>query len=90
MTELLLDPAAWASLFGITLIQIALGADNLIIITIIANKLPDAERTKAIRWGLILAMAFRIMLLFAISLILTAATTSLFHIEGNVLPDQPG
>jgi predicted tellurium resistance membrane protein TerC len=86
MTSILFDPAAWASLFGITLIQIALGADNLIIITIIANKLPGAERTKAIRWGLVLAMLFRIMLLFAVSAILTAATTSLFHIDSRVLP----
>ena len=86
MTALLLDPAAWASLFGITLIQIALGADNLIIITIIANKLPGAERTKAIRWGLILAMLFRIGLLFVVSTVLAAATVSLFHIDTRVLP----
>ena len=86
MTALLLDPAAWASLFGITLIQIALGADNLIIITIIANKLPGAERTKAIRWGLILAMLFRIGLLFVVSTVLAAATVSLFHIDHRVLP----
>jgi len=86
MTSLLLDPGAWASLFGITLIQIALGADNLIIITIIANKLPGGERTKAIRWGLILAMAFRIVLLFGVSLILTAATASLFELDTRVLP----
>jgi len=86
MTELLLDPAAWASLFGITLIQIALGADNLIIITIIANKLPAGERPKAIRWGLLLAMLFRIGLLFAVSVILAAATTSLIQIDTRVLP----
>jgi len=84
MTELLLDPAAWASLFGITLIQIALGADNLIIITIIANKLPGSERTKAIRWGLILAMAFRVVLLFGVSLILTAATARLFTLDTSL------
>lgn len=86
MTQLLLDPGAWASLVGITLIQIALGADNLIIITIIANKLPGEERKKAIHWGLILAMAFRIVLLFAVSLILAAATASLFRLDHQVLP----
>jgi predicted tellurium resistance membrane protein TerC len=86
MTSLLFDPAAWVSLFGITLIQIALGADNLIIITIIANKLPAAERAKAIRWGLVLAMAFRIALLFAVSAILTAATATLFHLDTRVVP----
>jgi predicted tellurium resistance membrane protein TerC len=59
MLDLLTNPAVWASLFAITLIQIALGADNLIIITIIANKLPRAERGTAIRIGLVLAMLFR-------------------------------
>lgn len=86
MTSILLDPAAWASLFGITLIQIALGADNLIIITIIASKLPPAERKRAVRWGLVLAMFFRIGLLFAVSVILAAATASLFRIDGRSLP----
>jgi len=84
MTALLTDPGAWASLFGITLIQIALGADNLIIITIIANKLPGKERSKAIRWGLILAMAFRVVLLFGVSLILTWATARLFTLDWGV------
>ena len=86
MTALLTDPGAWMSLFGITLIQIALGADNLIIITIIANKLPGKEREKAIRWGLILAMLFRIMLLFAVSIILAWATAELFTIDNSLLP----
>ena len=43
MLDLLLDPAFWLALFSVTLVQIALGADNLIIITIIANKLPVAH-----------------------------------------------
>ena len=85
MIELLLDPAAWAALFGVTLIQIALGADNLIIITIIANKLPQAERKKAINLGLILAMVFRILLLATVTLVLSYATTSLFHIDTGTI-----
>ncbi len=85
MLELFTDPAVWASLFAITLIQIALGADNLIIITIIANKLPRADRNKAIRLGLILAMAFRILLLAAVSWILAAASAELFHIDTTLL-----
>ena len=48
MIDLLLAPSFWATLFGVTLLQLALGADNLIIITIIANKLPGPERKKAI------------------------------------------
>jgi len=85
MTTLLLDPAAWASLFGITLIQIALGADNLVIITVIANKLPHDRRVSAIRWGLVLAMLFRIVLLFVVSLILAAATASLWLVDTRLL-----
>lgn len=81
MFAVLTDPAVLASLFGITLIQIALGADNLIIITIIANKLPRAERGKAIKLGLILAMAFRIILLALVSLMLSIATASLFQLD---------
>jgi len=75
------DPAVWASLFGITLIQIALGADNLIIITIIANKLPGEERGKAVKVGLILAMVFRIVLLALVSLVLSVATVELFRLD---------
>ena len=67
------SPGFWASLFGVTLIQIALGADNLIIITILANKLPEEKRKKAINLGLIIAMALRIILLFFVSLILKYA-----------------
>ena len=61
MIDLLLDPTIWLSLFSVTLIQIALGADNLIIVTIIANKLPAPQRKKAITLGLVLAMLFRIL-----------------------------
>lgn len=74
MTQLLFDPAFWLSLFSVTLVQVALGADNLIIITIIANKLPAAQQKRAVQVGLILAMLFRILLLGVISWILRFAT----------------
>ena len=67
MLDLLVDPKVWISLFSVTLVQIALGADNLIIITIIANKLPATQRKKAINLGLLLAMVFRILLLLMFS-----------------------
>jgi len=70
----MLDPAFWLALFSVTLVQVALGADNLIIITIIANKLPAPQQKQAIRLGLILAMAFRILLLGVISYVLRYAT----------------
>ena len=86
MIEQLLLPSFWAALFGVTLIQLALGADNLIIITIIANKLPGAERAKAIRVGLVLAMLFRIVLLAMVSWVLTYATTVFWTFDGGPIP----
>ncbi len=76
MLELLTGPQFWIALFSVSLVQIALGADNLIIITIIANKLPAAKRHRAVQIGLILAMLFRILLLFLVSTILRYATTT--------------
>ncbi len=81
MIDLLLDPAFWASLFSVTLIQLALGADNLIIITIIANKLPQDQRARAVQWGLILALLFRIILLGLMSYVLRFATETFFVLD---------
>ncbi len=86
MIDLLLAPLFWATLFGVTLLQLALGADNLIIITIIANKLPGPERKKAIQVGLGLAMLFRIALLAVVSFILTYATAVFWEFDGDVVP----
>jgi len=85
MISLILDPGFWVSLFSVTLVQIALGADNLIIITIIANKLPAHQRKKAINLGLILAMFFRILLLAMVSLILRYATSVFYDFDLNML-----
>ncbi len=84
MIELLIDPAFWVSLFSVTLVQLALGADNLIIITIIANKLPEPGRRKAIRLGLILAMLLRIALLAVLSYVLEYATEVFYSLDGGV------
>ncbi|MCA8922541.1 MAG: TerC family protein [Planctomycetes bacterium] len=83
--EFLIDPSFYAALFGVTLIQLALGADNLIIITILANKLPDERRKKAINLGLLLAMVFRILLLCMVSLILRYANTPFFHFDTELV-----
>ena len=80
MLTFLADPAFWAALFSVTLIQVALGADNLIIITILANKLPDEQRPRAIRLGLILAMVFRLILLAGISYILKLAIAPFWQV----------
>lgn len=82
---LLLEPGFWLALLSVTLVQIALGADNLIIITILAKKLPLDQQKKAVRWGLILAMFFRIALLAVVSWVLRFATASFFEFDATIL-----
>ncbi len=81
----LLDPGFWLSLFSVTLVQIALGADNLVIITILADKLPPRERPRAVYWGLVLAMIFRIILLAMVAWVLRYMTAVFWSFDGTVL-----
>ncbi len=61
------NPAVWMSLLTLTFLEIVLGIDNIIFITIAANKLPKEQQKKATNIGLILAMVMRVALLFGIS-----------------------
>ena len=85
MLDLLLDPGFWIALFSVTLVQIALGADNLIIITILAGKLPPVQQAKAVRWGLILAMLFRLVLLALVSWVLRFADAPFAPFDSGVV-----
>jgi len=80
----LAEPAVWLSLLTLTFLEIVLGIDNIIFITIAANKLPEAERPKATNIGLILAMVMRIILLFGISA-LVAMSATLFSFDTALL-----
>jgi predicted tellurium resistance membrane protein TerC len=66
MIELLADPAAWVALVTLSLLEIVLGIDNIIFISILVGRLPEARREKARIVGLALAMLTRIALLFSI------------------------
>ena len=46
------DPALWAALFALVVMEVVLGIDNLIFISILSNKLPEAQRQKARRLGI--------------------------------------
>ena len=59
----------WMSLLTLTFLEIVLGIDNIIFISISANKLPEEERPKATNIGLLLAMVLRIVLLFGVSVL---------------------
>lgn len=63
----LADPAVLTSLLTLTFLEIILGVDNIIFISIVSNKLPQATQARARNIGLLLAMIFRIILLFTIT-----------------------
>lgn len=65
--EWLLDPQIWVSLLTLTLLEIVLGIDNVIFISILAGKLPKDQQPKARQLGLSLALITRILLLFSIT-----------------------
>lgn len=70
----LADPAIWMSFLTLTFLEIVLGIDNIIFISIAANKLSDEDRPKATNIGMILAMVLRIVLLFGISALVAMST----------------
>jgi len=71
MIEFLTDPAVWASFLTLTVLEIVLGVDNVIFISIAAQRLPPAERRRARFIGLSGALVLRIALLFSISWIIS-------------------
>ncbi len=69
--EILLQPESWIALLTLTFLEIVLGIDNIIFISIVSNKLPEAQQPKARNIGLSLALIFRVGLLLGITWIIT-------------------
>ena len=67
MLELLTDPQAWIALATLTALELVLGIDNVIFISILVDKLPVAQRERARRLGLFMAMFMRVGLLLVLS-----------------------
>ena len=63
MTELLTNPEAWAALLTLTALEIVLGIDNVIFLSVIVSRIPEPQATRARQIGLALALVFRIVLL---------------------------
>jgi predicted tellurium resistance membrane protein TerC len=82
MFEWIADPNAWVSLLTLTILEIVLGVDNIIFISILAGKLPPAQQAKARNIGLMLALVTRIILLSLIFL-LTKLIHPLFSVLGH-------
>lgn len=87
--EELLTSAALTSLFTLTILEIVLGVDNVIFISIIANKLPGKQERKARNVGLTLAMVIRLGLLFVLGWVLTLEK-ELFNFTDFGLPFDEG
>jgi predicted tellurium resistance membrane protein TerC len=67
----LADPQIWISLFTLTALEIVLGIDNVIFISILAGKLPRAQQDKARKTGLMLAFVTRVILLLSITWVMS-------------------
>jgi predicted tellurium resistance membrane protein TerC len=83
MIELLLDPQVWIAFLMLTLLELVLGIDNIIFISILVDKLPLKRQDLARRTGLFFAMFMRIGLLFLLSWIvgMTQPLFSFFQVE---------
>lgn len=80
MFEIFASADAWVALLTLTFLEIVLGIDNIIFISLASSKLPERQQKKATNIGLILAMVMRIVLLFGISL-LVAMEAPFWHIN---------
>src|SRR3954471_1568999 len=80
--DLLLDPQAWIALATLTALEIVLGVDNIIFISILVGRLPPQQRQRARVVGLALAMLTRILLLLTLTWIMTL-TRPLFEAAGR-------
>ena len=76
------SPEAWISLLTLTVLEIVLGIDNIVFISILANKLPVNQREKARKLGLMLALGTRLLLLLSLAW-LSRLTTPLFSVFGH-------
>lgn len=77
--ELLLDPSVWIAFAMLTALEIVLGVDNIIFISILVGRLPPQQRDRARRLGLAFAMLTRLALLFSLSWVM-GLTTDLFFV----------
>jgi predicted tellurium resistance membrane protein TerC len=81
MIELLTSPEAWAALLTLTALEIVLGIDNVIFLSVIVSRIPPAQAKRARQIGLALALLFRILLL-SLLVWLIGLTQAVFTLRG--------
>src|SRR6266576_7194374 len=82
------NPEIWISLFTLTVLEIILGIDNIVFISILAGKLPEAQQHKARQTGLALALITRVLLLCGLAW-MVRLTAPLYSIPTFGLLDKP-
>lgn len=82
MMELLSSPETWVALLTLTILEIVLGIDNIVFISIISDKLPKEKQKRARKTGLALALITRILLLLSLSWVMSL-TDPLFNVLSN-------
>ncbi len=82
--EWIASPESWIALLTLTLLEIILGVDNIVMINILADRLPEAQRSRARKVGLALAMVTRIGLLFSLAWLI-GLTEPLLELMGEEL-----
>jgi predicted tellurium resistance membrane protein TerC len=82
MIDWLMNPQTWIALVTLTSLEVVLGVDNVIFVSILAGKLPKAQQPRARRLGLFLAMFMRIALLLSLSWLIRL-TAPLFGLLGH-------
>ncbi|MBW8816289.1 MAG: TerC family protein [Caulobacterales bacterium] len=86
---LVTDPAAWAALLTLIVMEVVLGIDNLVFVSILSNKLPEAQRAKARRIGISLALILRLGLLSTLAFIV-GLTQPVFTLPWTLPPGPHG
>ncbi len=82
MLDLLTQPETWIAFATLTAMEIVLGIDNIVFLTILAGRLPTEQQPSARRLGLAVALVTRLALLFAISWVM-GLTRELFRVLGH-------
>jgi predicted tellurium resistance membrane protein TerC len=82
MLDLLASPEAWISLATLALMEIVLGVDNIVFLSILSGRLPMEQQPKARKLGLVVALVTRLGLLFAITWVM-GLTRELFSVFGR-------
>ncbi len=82
LVQLASDPAAWIALVTLVAMEVVLGIDNLVFISILTNKLPEHQRSRGRRIGIGLALVLRLGLLSTVAIIVKL-TTPVFSVFGQ-------